>query len=54
MNFNEKLIELRKSKGLSQDELGLRLRLSVAGFQKKRKNLISCLQVLQRKLCKNN
>ena len=22
MNFNEKLIELRKSKGLSQDELG--------------------------------
>ena len=25
MNFNEKLIELRKSKGLSQDELGQHL-----------------------------
>lgn len=28
MNFNEKLIELRKSKGLSQDELGQRLGMS--------------------------
>ena len=28
MNFNEKLIELRKSKGLSQDELGQRLGVS--------------------------
>lgn len=28
MNFNEKLIELRKSKGLSQDELGERLGVS--------------------------
>ena len=25
MNFNDKLIELRKSKGLSQDELGQRI-----------------------------
>ena len=28
MNFNEKLIELRKSKGLSQDDLGQRLGVS--------------------------
>ena len=28
MNFNEKLIELRKLKGLSQDELGQRLGVS--------------------------
>lgn len=28
MNFNEKLIELRKSKGLSQDELGNKLGVS--------------------------
>lgn len=28
MNFNERLIELRKSKGLSQDELGQRLGVS--------------------------
>lgn len=28
MNFNEKLIELRKSKGLSQDELGQNLGVS--------------------------
>lgn len=28
MNFNKKLIELRKSKGLSQDELGQRLGVS--------------------------
>ena len=28
MNFNEKLIELRKSKGLSQDELGEKLGVS--------------------------
>ena len=28
MNFNEKLIELRKSKGLSQDELGNELGVS--------------------------
>lgn len=28
MNFNEKLIELRKSKGLSQDELGRELGVS--------------------------
>lgn len=28
MNFNEKLIELRKSKGLSQDELGQRIGVS--------------------------
>ena len=28
MNFNEKLIELRKSKGLSQDELGNALEVS--------------------------
>ena len=28
MNFNEKIIELRKSKGLSQDELGERLGVS--------------------------
>ncbi len=28
MNFNEKLIELRKAKGLSQDELGQRLGVS--------------------------
>lgn len=28
MNFNEKLIELRRSKGLSQDELGQRLGVS--------------------------
>ncbi len=28
MNFNEKLIELRKAKGLSQDELGDKLRVS--------------------------
>lgn len=28
MNFNEKLIELRKSKGLSQDELGQELGVS--------------------------
>ena len=28
MNFNEKLIELRKSKGLSQDELGNELGIS--------------------------
>lgn len=28
MNFNEKLIELRKSKGLSRDELGQRLGVS--------------------------
>ena len=28
MNFNEKLIELRKSKGLSQDELGQHLSVS--------------------------
>lgn len=28
MNFNEKLIELRKSQGLSQDELGERLGVS--------------------------
>lgn len=28
MNFNEKLIELRKSKGLSQDELGQKLGVS--------------------------
>jgi len=28
MNFNEKLMELRKSKGLSQDELGQRLGVS--------------------------
>ena len=28
MNFNEKLIELRKSKGLSQDELGQHLGVS--------------------------
>ena len=28
MNFNEKLIELRKSKGQSQDELGQRLGVS--------------------------
>lgn len=28
MNFNEKLIELRKSKGLSQDELGQKIGIS--------------------------
>ena len=28
MNFNEKLIELRKSKGLSQDELGEKIGVS--------------------------
>ena len=28
MNFNEKLIELRKAKALSQDELGQRLGVS--------------------------
>ena len=28
MNFNEKLIELRKSKGLSQDELGQKIGVS--------------------------
>ena len=28
MNFNEKLIDLRKSKGLSQDELGEKLQVS--------------------------
>lgn len=28
MNFNEKLISLRKSKGLSQEELGDRLHVS--------------------------
>lgn len=28
MNFNEKLIELRKSRGLSQDELGQQLGVS--------------------------
>ena len=28
MNFNEKLIELRKAKGLSQDELGHRIGVS--------------------------
>ncbi|WP_130862371.1 helix-turn-helix domain-containing protein [Bacilliculturomica massiliensis] len=28
MNFNERLLELRKSKGLSQDELGERLGVS--------------------------
>lgn len=28
MNFNEKLIELRKTKGLSQDELGQRIGVS--------------------------
>jgi len=28
MNFNEKLIELRKAKGLSQDELGQRIGVS--------------------------
>ena len=28
MNFNEKLIELRKSKGLSQEELGAELKVS--------------------------
>ncbi len=28
MNFNERLIELRKSKGLSQDELGQKLGVS--------------------------
>lgn len=28
MNFNERLMELRKSKGLSQDELGERLSVS--------------------------
>lgn len=28
MNFNDKLIELRKSKGLSQEELGLELGVS--------------------------
>lgn len=28
MNFNEKLIELRKTKGLSQDELGGKLQVS--------------------------
>ena len=28
MNFNEKLMELRKSKGLSQDELGDQLQVS--------------------------
>ncbi len=31
MNFNEKLIELRKSKGLSQDELGEKLGVSRHG-----------------------
>ena len=28
MNFNEKLIELRKAKGLSQEELGMELQVS--------------------------
>ena len=28
MNFNEKLINLRKSKGLSQEELGAKLHVS--------------------------
>ena len=28
MNFNEKLINLRKSKGLSQEELGADLKVS--------------------------
>jgi len=28
MNFNEKLITLRKTKGLSQDELGAQLQVS--------------------------
>ena len=28
MNFNEKLISLRKSKGLSQEELGAELKVS--------------------------
>ena len=28
MNFNEKLINLRKSKGLSQEELGAELKVS--------------------------
>ena len=28
MNFNEKLISLRKSKGMSQEELGVELNVS--------------------------
>ena len=31
MNFNEKLISLRKSKGLSQEELGAQLKVSQVG-----------------------
>lgn len=34
MNFNERLIELRKSKGLSQDELGEKLQVSRQAISK--------------------
>ena len=33
MNFNEKLINLRKSKGLSQEELGNELKVPDKQFQ---------------------